>query len=224
MKMQNVMVIVAHPDDEVLGCGGFIQNLVKAGSSVYVLYANAGYVLRKYTSGSVDDVKNQIDNVNGYLKTSGYVLGQFTAGEMDTYPIRELVDFISEQLKAYNIDTVITHADTDLHQDHIAVNKACMVCCRFKYQTKIKTVLTFATISSSDISPITSIDFNYYVEINKQTLQRKISCMEFYTHELLSMPKNRGPKPITVWAEFLGLQSGVRYAEGFKLIRSIQKI
>lgn len=219
MRMKNVMVVVAHPDDEVLGCGGLIQLLVKEGCKVTILYANPGYEMRQ--GSDVREVKVQIDQVNKYLRTHAYVLGNFKAGEMDNYLTRELVDFIGPHIRDGEIDTVITHCANDLHQDHLMVNKAVMICCRFKYQSKVKNVLTFPTISSSDISPVTHFSMNYFVKLSKQELIRKIKAMDFYRHELLAMPKNRGSKPITVWAEFLGLQSGVKYAEGFNIIRAI---
>jgi hypothetical protein len=93
-----------------------------------------------------------------------------------------------------------------------------MVACRFRDGSKVKNVLTFPVISSSDINPNWGFKPALYVEGNSYFLSNKEKAMQMYKTEYATMSRHRG-EGIAIWAKFFGLQVNAPYAEPFKVVR-----
>lgn len=216
MKIQKVLVVVAHPDDEVLGVGGFIAKLASEGKSVHILLMNNGNSFRKDFSAS--DIERQIVAVSSLLGV-GCSIQMFETSRFSAYAPTTFNGKVEEFIKLLKPDTVITHDENDLHSDHIVVHKAVMVACRYKHGSCVKNVLTFPVISSSDIHPNWQWSANYYVDIEK-FIEIKIEAMQLYETEYKELAHHRGENAIRTWAAFYGLHANMKYAEPLKIIRA----
>ncbi len=213
---QRVLVVVAHPDDEVLGCGGTIRKLVDLGADVHVVYMNNGCDLREPFDASV--IRKQIEEAAAVLGATISVNCYATArfGEYDTLEFNSSIQSVVNELCP---DLVMTHDHNDLHQDHRKVHEAVMIACRFKPTSTVKAVWTFPVISSSDISPRWAFEPDVFVSLTDKQLQSKINAMTHYKFELKQMAELRGEVGIKSWATFYGLQSGCKYAEPFRVLK-----
>lgn len=219
MRINKVLVAVAHPDDAVLGCGGFISKLVSEGKQVFVAYCNNGNTFQPDFDAS--KIQAQIISANDVLGSKAWEIASFKTAMFDTYPQVKINAVVSNWIETIKPDTVLTHCASDLHNDHLVVNKAVMVSCRYKGESSVQNLLTFPVISSSDISPDWGFYPSFYATLAPTHLYRKAQAMECYTEELLSMPHNRGNGAIHTWAKYFGFQANCEYAEPFKVIRSV---
>jgi LmbE family N-acetylglucosaminyl deacetylase len=213
----NLLVVVAHPDDEVLGCAGLLLHNFCNGGKNHVLYLNNGCHYRQNFEESV--ISNQIYRVSEILKFTPHI-ETLSTGNFDTYPQRVVNDLVSKYVKLINPDVVVTHVSNDLHRDHVVVNNATMVACRFTAKNKVKSVIEMPVISSSEINPNFNFQPNMFLDITEHIETKKLA-MEEYVFELESMRELRGAKGIEGWAIFYGMHIGVQYAEAYKLIRGI---
>lgn len=214
---QRLLVVVAHPDDEVLGCAGLLLDNYKKGGENFVLYLNNGCNFR--TNYHAKRIENQIIEVSKMLKFVPFV-EEFKTGEFDTYPQRKLNDIVAKYVRTVKAKTVVTHIANDLHLDHKIVNQAVMVACRFAKKSPVRTVLEMPVISSSEINPQFNFQPNLFLDVTNY-IDTKKAAMEKYVDEVESMKELRGSEAIEGWAIFYGMHIGVKYAEAYKLIRGM---
>jgi LmbE family N-acetylglucosaminyl deacetylase len=222
MTIKKALIVVAHPDDEVLGCGGFICKMKDAGVDVKVLFMNRGYRERIEANGVIDyetECENQIKESAKHLGFD-YVFPtrDFEASKFDCYRINMFTDEITKVIKGFQPDTIITHSEKDLHQDHIIVNKATLISSRYKLNSGIRTVITFATISSSEIDPNFDFKANLYVDISNY-LSRKKLAMKSYVFE--SDDYSRGDLAIDIHSQYHSLfTENKKESEAFEIKRA----
>ena len=211
---KNIAVIVAHPDDEVLGCGGLLLKL-KDKCKINILYLNGGNDFR--VNGDNFGYSHQVAAVNGVLKSS-FEIERLQSAYFDASPIHTLVQKIERFLEATQADTILTHDINDLHQDHLAVHKAVLIASRFTGSSRVKNIITFPVISSSEVNPSWRFNPNMYVDIS-DVIDRKIQLMDIYQEELNAMSFHRGTEGIKIWARFFGMRSNMEYAEVYHVLR-----
>lgn len=212
----DTLVVVAHPDDEVLGCGGYLLENHARGGRNWVLFLNNGYIRSNYTAS---DIEEQIQKTSSILHYSP-IIETLEASLFDTYPQRTVNDVVTKYIKKIKPKTVITHIANDLHQDHRVVNTATMVACRYTNGSSVKNLIEMPVISSSEINPRFSFAPNLFVDITPY-IEDKKRAMEQYVFEAEAMKELRGEKGIEGWGIFYGMHIGVKYAEAFKLIRGV---
>ena len=214
---KRLLVVVAHPDDEVLGCAGLLLDNYKNGGENFVLYLNNGFQRRE--NFHVKRIENQIVEVSKLLRFVPFV-EEFNASEFDIYPQRKFNDIVSKYVRTVKPTIVVTHIANDLHLDHRIVNAAVMVACRFAKNSPVKTLLEMPVISSSEINPQFNFQPNLFVDVTNY-IEIKKEAMEKYVDEVESMKELRGALGIEGWAIFYGMHINVKYAEAFKLVRGI---
>ncbi len=212
----DTLVVVAHPDDEVLGCGGYMLENYNRGGRNYVLYLNNGYIRSNYSSA---DIESQIQKTAKILQFNP-IIEKLEASLFDTYPQRTVNDLVTQYIKLIKPRTVITHIANDLHQDHRVVNTATMVACRYTNGSSVKNLIEMPVISSSEINPQFSFTPNFFVDITPH-IEAKKKAMEQYVFEAEAMKELRGERGIHGWGIFYGMHIGVMYAEAFKLVRGV---
>ena len=233
-----ILVIVAHPDDEVLGMGGTIKKHTKNGDSVVVAYLTTGINARRsidYTNSSsynfsehyLQKNKKQILELKNDAKKSSKILGvkntlffDFPDNEMDTIPLLKIVKTIEKIILKEKPDIVYTSHYKDLNIDHRITCNATLTACR-PNSIFIKEILCFEIFSSTEWT--FSYDFkpNYFVNIEKE-LSSKINAMKKYKNELKKFPHPRSLENIENSAKRWGSISGFNAAEAFQIIRKIQ--
>ena len=223
--MRRILIIVAHPDDEVLGCGGTIAKHSDLGDLVNVIFLADGVNSR--SDAGLIELEIRKTNAKAACKILGVnhiSFGQFPDNKLDTLPLIEIVKYIETALTEFNPDIIYTHSALDLNIDHQIVNRAVITATRPQGNSSIKTILSFEILSStewffSEMMP--AFKPNWFEDISK-TLDRKIEAIEAYRGELRDWPHPRSIQGIRHLAGFRGATIGVAAAESFMLLRHIK--
>ena len=223
----NVLVVAAHPDDEVLGCGGTIARLTEKGVAVHVAFLSDGV-----TSRETLDESNEMEiacrrtsamrscEILGVQSTS---FENFPDNCFDTVPLLKLVKAVEQLVEYHAPGTVITHHLGDLNIDHCLTHKAVFTACRPQPSSVVKTILCFEVPSStewqstSNINPFTP---NFFVDISK-TIDRKFEALGCYEQEMRQWPHSRSYESLLHLNRWRGSTVGVDASEAFVLGRSI---
>ena len=198
----NVLVVAAHPDDEVLGCGGTIMKHVGAGDAVKVLIMTNG-------RSCVPAAKA----ANRFMGSDVVFMG-FPDQMMDTIAFVHIVQRIEQYING--IDIVYTHFRDDLNLDHRLTYQATMTACRPLPGSTIKKILCFEVLSSTEWGK--GFEPNYFVEID---ISDKWRALEFYSAEMRSFPHPRSIEVVADLANLRGATAGIPSAEAFMVERII---
>ena len=227
-KLKSVLVVAAHPDDEVLGCGGTIAKLSKKGFNVNLVFISDGVSSRKMSKKTL--IKQIAKRRKACLKASK-ILGtkkptfyDLPDNALDTVPLLKIVKLISENIKKHKPSIVYTHTSDDLNIDHHIVNKAVVTACRPLKGSSVKTLLFFEIPSSTEWQITEKKKYfspNWFEDITKE-LNKKIRALKAYKEELRSWPHPRSIKGVKSLAEWRGATAGYNAAEGFLLGRKIK--
>ena len=223
----STLIIVAHPDDEVLGCGGTIAKLTKMGEQVNVVIACDGESSRK----NVKNIKKLIKERQNQAKDAGKLLGinnisflNFPDQKLDSISLIELVQKIEKCIVKYKPNKIFTHFSGDLNKDHRLVSEATLIACRPSYDHLITHIYFFETPSSSEwnfdnLSP--SFKPNFFIDITK-TIKLKIDAIKVYKNEIRKFPHPRSSENINALSITRGSSVLMKNAEAFILVRQLK--
>ncbi|MBQ6361523.1 MAG: PIG-L family deacetylase [Lachnospiraceae bacterium] len=218
----NYLVVVAHPDDEVLGAGATIHKLAKDGDKVAVSIMSGHAAARANISETLNEDESEAMSILGVKKVYH---ADFPNIKMNTVPHLELVQFIESCIADWQADAIITHHPSDTNIDHQetgrAVNAACRLFQRTQGVPKLKALLYMEVLSSTEWNLNTSVNAfraNYYVEIGKDGVEKKIDALKAYAGVMRPFPHPRSEEVIEGLAAFRGGQSGRAYAEAFECV------
>ncbi|MFA5336865.1 MAG: PIG-L family deacetylase [Candidatus Omnitrophota bacterium] len=222
-----ILIIAAHPDDEILGCGGVIARLIKEGHSVYTLILGEGITSRD-ESRNVSRRKKEIENLKGQARRANKILGvkevffyDFPDNRFDTVPLLDIVKVIEKIKKQIAPDIVFTHTEKDLNIDHQITYKAVITATRPLAGETIKEIYSFEIPSSTNWKFPISFSPDVFSNISA-TLPLKIRALRSYKSELKRYPHPRSIKGIIISAEYYGMRIGFKYAEAFECQRIIK--
>ena len=221
MKNKKILIIAAHPDDEILGCGGTISKL-KNENCIEVLFMTNGVSSRKKNKKQILRRKKAYLNLFKHLSLPVPKNFNLPDNEMDKIPLLKIVKKIEQKIRSYRPDTIITHYSHCLNVDHKITYEAVITACRPVNELSVKKILSFEIPSSTDWALYKGKNFqpNYFIDISKH-IKNKINLIKFYKEELRSYPHSRSIPAIKALASFRGVSCGVKYAEGFYLNRFI---
>ncbi|MEK7295471.1 MAG: PIG-L deacetylase family protein [Actinomycetota bacterium] len=227
MKSRSTLVVAAHPDDEVLGCGGTIHRLAQSGTDVNIVFLSDGVSSR---SSNEDNNKMELDERRKSAIEASKILGantptfhDFPDNQLDTVPLLGIVKLIETEINRYGPDTVITHFGNDLNIDHRIASEAVIVACRPQNSSPVKRVLFFEIPSSTEwqmengqptFSP------NYFIDISEH-LEFKLRALHCYSTELRTWPHSRSLEAVEHLCRWRGASVGTTAAEAFVLGRQI---
>lgn len=233
-----ILVIVAHPDDEILGAGGTMLKHSKNGDYVKVIILATGITSRRksnYTNSSdykmnSNESKNMEkeirllrSNAKKACKTLNVSKTEFydlPDNEMDSIPLLRIVKIIEKEIEKEKPDRIYTHHYGDLNIDHRLCYNACLTACR-PVSKKTPDLICFEIASSTEWNYPNSFNPNYFVKIEKQ-IDKKIKAMKMYENEIRSFPHPRSVENLKNVAARWGSVSGTNYAEAFEIIRKIE--
>ena len=220
MKNKNVLVIVAHADDETLGCGGTIQKLKKLGYQVYVMIFTDGVSSRKKKlSKEIQNRSNQIKKVSKLLNFKIFKHYNLPDNELDKISNLELVKKIEAAIIKINPEIILTHSNKDLNIDHQKISNATITACRPLPKSKIKQLLFFEILSSTEWNFNSNrINFNpnRFYDIT-DFIEKKLEAIKIYKSEIRQYPHPRSLEGIKTLSKFRGQCIGVNYAEAFEV-------
>ena len=217
------VIVVAHPDDEILGFGGTGAVLTERGESVQPIIL-CGSVTARSTRPSDQQLYSDIIAANKLLGFKKPILGCFPNLSMNTVPHLELVQFIESHFTAFNPRRVFTHHQRDLNDDHNCVARACLAAVRLGQRRQdinmVESVHCMEILSSTDWAfPYQAPPFepNLFVGI-EHTLKKKIEALSLYRNVMRNFPHPRSHEVLEGLAAYRGGQSGFRYAESFQTV------
>ena len=223
-----VLVVAAHPDDEVLGCGGTMALLAHRGHEVYVLILGEGVTSRD-NERDPDRRATEIATLRKAAKEASQILGvkklffeDFPDNRFDTVPLLELIKAVERVKKRINPDMVFTHFEGDLNIDHCLTARAVMTATRPLPGESVHRVYAFEVLSSTEWNFVSKFQPNVYFEITS-FLERKIEALRCYESELKVFPHPRSVDGVKYLARLRGSETGVEAAEAFGLIRALEK-
>jgi LmbE family N-acetylglucosaminyl deacetylase len=226
MEKNIILVIVAHPDDEVLGSGGTIAKHVENGDIVYGVSMTDGVASRGKVTEMEINIRAQASiNAGKILGLTWIEGGSFPDNAMDTVPLLAVAKVIENAKSLVNPTIVYTHSSADLNVDHRIVSQATLTAFRPEPNEVWEEIRTFEIVSATDYGhkSITNIFYpNLYVDI-KKTWNKKLAALNEYKMEIRDAPHARSFEGLENLAKYRGNQVGIYYAEAFEIIRKIER-
>ena len=226
---ERILVVLAHPDDEVLGCGGLIKLSINQRKKVRVVILGEGSSCRwSFEKLNSEEVRKTITQRKTFAKNSFNILGvddyifyDLPCGRFDTIPLIDITKKIENEINLFKPDTIITHFKDDTNSDHRVTFNAMNIASRPIPNSTIKNILCCEILSSTEWRFSETFQPNIFVDISN-TIQDKINAFEcYYETEGQPFPFPRCEKSIKVLANYRGIQSSLNYAEAFILVRSV---
>jgi LmbE family N-acetylglucosaminyl deacetylase len=226
----NVLVVAAHPDDELLGCGGTVARLAREGHLVYIAILGEGITSRhkQKEKGHAIGLKNLHASSRRVAKLLGakqLSLHGLPDNRFDSLPLLDVIKVVEELIERWNPTAIYTHHGGDLNVDHQVVNRAVLTATRPMEGSGVCELCTFEIASSTEwafqqLSP--AFKPNVFVDIS-ETLPLKLESMRQYESEVRCFPHPRSTQALTAIAQRWGSVVGCKAAEAFELVRLIRK-
>jgi len=218
---KKVLVVVAHPDDEVLGCGATIAKHIKKGDEVQVVFIADGFSSRH-------DGENRNFSAIEASKSLGCnhpIFLNFPDNRLDTIPLLDIVQKLESIVFDYLPNIVYTHHLGDLNIDHQVTNRATMTACRPHQDSCIEEIYACEILSAThwnSHSDHNAFNPNYFVEVSDY-MDLKNDALQCYSGEMRDFPNARSFQTVKNLASLRGSIVGVGNAEAFLIIRKINK-
>jgi LmbE family N-acetylglucosaminyl deacetylase len=231
LRNKRIMLVVAHPDDELLGLGATMNKLItEYGVIAHVIILGEGITSRS-DSHNPELWKEELaihnanilsaQNLIGYQSVSTYNLPD---NRFDTIALLDIIKIIEVEKEKFGPEVIFTHHGGDLNVDHQRCFEAVMTACRPMSHEKVKAIITFETPSGTEWrSPSDPRHFlpNLFISVSEENINAKILGMESYEFEKRAYPHPRSPEALKIQAQRWGISVGCLYAEAFTIVRSI---
>ncbi len=222
--MSNILVIAAHPDDEVLGCGGTIARLAAEGQQVEILILGEGA-----TSRDADD-RAGVEQLRAAARSAARILGaanvRFASlpdNRFDSVALLDVIKEIEKVIAEVEPEAVYTQHGGDLNVDHQITFRAVMTAVRPMEGSPVRALYAYEVASSTEwafgkfepvFRPARFVDIEGFVE-------KKIEAMAAYEAESRPVPHPRSPEVLRAMAVVRGSAAGLKAAEAFEVIWEI---
>ena len=227
--MSNVVVVAAHPDDEVLGCGGTIARHSDSGDQVQILIVAEGSTSRQQERDRAK-LRDELSALAQAAQTAGSILGaadvkllDLPDNRLDSLDRLDLIKRIEEYIEIHRPECVYVHHAGDVNIDHRRLHEAVVTACRPTPGHVVKRLLSYEVASSTEWQPPGSAPAfqpNWFVDISDQ-LELKREALVAYTDEMRDWPHARSIEAVDHLARWRGAQVGVEAAEAFCLLRQL---
>ena len=226
--MKNILVIAAHPDDELLGEGATIRKLVNGGADARAVILAEGLTSRA-TSREESDL-SELSELQRDAKAASLDIGYSSIdfcglpdNRMDGVDLLDIVKTVSRYIDEYEPDTIFTHHHGDLNIDHRRACEAVLTACRPVGKIGVERIYSFETPSSTEWNYAYAESFcpNVYFDVS-DTLEAKIRGMGRYRSEGAPAPHPRSGESLRALAAYRGSNVGAKYAEAFRLLRELR--
>lgn len=220
--MKKILIVVAHPDDEVLGCGGTVARMISEGHDAYTLILSEGATSRKnWTEAQSKELKKQIVDANKIMKVEETFVYDFPDNKFDSVPLLDIVKTVNHVREKVKPNVIFTHFRNDLNVDHRITYQAVLTATRPMQYESVKTVYSFEILSSTEWNFPLSFAPNVFFDISG-TLCTKLKAMNIYKNEIRDGNHPRSRRGIITNAQYWGLKVGLEYAEAFEVVRNVK--
>ena len=225
--MASILVVAAHPDDEVLGCGGVLARHAAEGDTVHILIAAEGATSR--------DARRDPHGREPELAALGAAASRAAAAigaeeprmlglpdnRLDTLPLLDVIKPIEIVVEAVAPEIVYTHHAGDLNVDHRIVHQATVTACRAVPGSPVRAIYAFETVSSTEWQTAgESFRPQRWVDIGP-FLDRKLRALNAYQAEMRPFPHARSHEAVEALTRVRGAAVGLRAAECFMIVREV---
>lgn len=231
LRKKKILVVVAHPDDELLGCGATMNKLIKEyDCTIKVVILGEGITSRsdkRIVEEWSDELKTHRLNIENAQKCIGFhdiSIYDFPDNRFDTVPLLDIIKVIEKEKSDFQPEIIFTHHGGDVNIDHQRTFEAVWTSCRPMQNEGVSTIITFETPSGTEwraVSDPKQFLPNIFIEVSEVNLESKIKGMECYEFEKREFPHPRSPKALRIQAQRWGVSVGKEYTEAFQLIRTI---
>lgn len=220
----NYLVVVAHPDDEVLGAGATMYKLSKEGHSVNVCILS-GQVNARKNRPTTEELSEDVNKSLDILGVNKVIKGDFPNIKLNTVPHLELVQFIEKVMIETKAEVIFTHHPSDLNNDHLHTSLTCQAAVRLFQRkpeiTPLKELLFMEVPSASEWSlnkGMNQFEPNTFIEVGEESVNKKIEALAQYRGVMRDYPHPRSNEALKGLAAYRGSQSGMVYAESFESV------
>ena len=227
--MDKILIIAAHPDDEILGCGGFLAKY--GGNNTRIVFVAEGSSCR-FNANEINEkhVSNKIAERNDFCVKSLATLGitdikfyNFPCGRLDIMPIIDINKLIESEIKDFKPQTVLTHSEFDNNNDHRIVYRSTMMATRPGIFIGLDKVISYEVPSSTEWSFSDVFQPNLFEVLDQKHIEKKWQALKCYESEIFPYPHPRSYEGLIALSKYRGIQAGVKFAEAYRIIRSINQ-
>lgn len=226
--MKTALVVAAHPDDEVLGCGGTMARLAAEGWAVHVLIVAEGATSRdrnrnrQAKQAELSELAQSAIAANSVLGVASVVIGDMPDNRLDSMDLLDVVKIVENAVSLHRPSLVFTHHAGDVNIDHRVLHDAVVAACRPLPESPVEELLFFEVASSTEWRPGSSgpaFSPNVFYDIGPY-LRAKLDALARYESEMRPFPHARSTEALEALARWRGASSGFEAAEAFSLGRA----
>lgn len=230
-EVKKILIVAAHPDDEVLGVGASALKFSREGYEVHVVILGEGITSRQVSRDPIAG-KLQLDQLHSEVQQAGIRIGATSArvfdlpdNRFDSVPLLDVIKLLEGVIEKLQPTILFTHHAQDLNVDHRITHQAVMTACRSYSGQPVREIYAFETLSSTEWQTAHAMNAfcpTLYLRFGRDELKSKIEAMELYSSERREFPHPRSPKAIEVLAQMRGIAVGAEFAEAFEVIRIVK--
>lgn len=225
------MVVVAHPDDELLGLGATMHKLIhEYNVQTHVVILGEGITSRADKRDAVkwqEELRIHKQNIKDAQAAIGYhsvSIYDFPDNRFDTVALLDIIKVVEKIKEQFKPEIIFTHHGGDLNIDHQRTFEAVITATRPMMDEVVKTIITFETPSGTEwqaSSDPRRFVPNLFIKVSEKDIEAKINGMECYEFEKREWPHPRSAKALQTRARMWGSVNGLEFAEAFQIVRSI---
>ena len=222
-----ILVVVAHPDDEILGCGGTMARMIKEGSEVYTLILGTG-ITSRYENDDEVEIKDKLKLLKYHAHEANKLIGvneiitdDFPDNAFDTVALLDIVKSVEKVKDKIKPGLIFTHYEKDLNIDHKVTYEAVITAARPMPDETVRQIYSFEVPSSTEWGYPLSFAPDTFYDVGN-TIELKLKALEHYKTEMRKPPHPRSLEWVRLRAKTWGMSVGIEYAEAFKCVRRVQ--
>jgi LmbE family N-acetylglucosaminyl deacetylase len=223
---ERVLIVAAHPDDEVLGVGGAAARHAAAGDVVSALIVAEGATSRDVrAAGDLEALRDAAHRAAEALGCRGPRFGGLPDNKLDSVPLLDVVKLIEGAVAELDPTIIYTHHQGDLNIDHEVVARAVATACRPLPDSRVKAIFAFETPSSTEWHDSGGLPFRpcHFVDISA-FMDAKMAALTHYRREMRPFPHARSVDSVKALAAWRGASVGIAAAEAFSVVRQVSRI